>query len=556
MKKRLNSLIIIFLGLATITHASAQIVVPGSTTTPETDTVTQRGAPQLIEETRAETESGLAPFGSNLFKGTSFSTDREDGLNPEYIIQPGDRITLRIWGATTLDSLAIVDAQGNIFIPEVGPIRVEGIRNADLNRTISGALQRVFTKNINVYTNLQSTTPVQVFVTGFVNRPGSYAGVATDSILYFLERAGGIDLRRGSYRDVRVMRGGEIIANADLYDFLLEGRLPRIQFTDGDTIIVEKRGDSITAEGAVRNSFSFEIPTTGVTGKDLVNFARPWSNATYVTILGTRNNEAFSKYILVSELEGLELLDGDQIVFEVDQVHDNILIRVEGSHIGQSRFSVPRNTHLLDILDYIKVDPELADMNSISLRRESLRIRQKEAIMESLTRLETAVLSRSAITSEGAQVQLAEAQLISDFVQRARQVEPAGILVVSKEENISNVLLQPNDIITIPVKTNVIQISGEVMVPQALVHEPGNSLEDYIDRVGGYTEHADKGKHMIIRRNGEVIPVYGSSRKVAVLPGDEIISLPKVPSKNVEIIRMVTDTMFKVASAAAIFIRL
>ena len=537
-----------------MSNVAAQIVVPG-TATPESDTVTQRGAPLVIEETRAETESGLAPFGSNLFKGASFSAEREDGLNPDYLIQPGDRIALRIWGATTLDTVAIVDAQGNIFIPEVGPIRIEGVRNAELNSTIAVALRRVFTQNINVYTNLQSTTPVQVFVTGFVNRPGSYAGVASDSILYFLERAGGIDLRRGSYRDVRVMREGQVTTTADLYDFLLEGRLARPQFTDGDTIIVEKRGDSITAEGAVRNSFSFEIPATGIKGKDLINFARPWSNATYTTILGTRDNAPVSLYIPVRELESMDLFDGDQVVFEVDQVHDTILIRVEGSHIGQSRFSVPRNTHLLDILDYIKVDPELADMNSISLRRESLRIRQKQAILESLARLETTVLSKSAISSEGAQIQLAEAQLISDFVQRAREVEPAGILVVAKEQNISNVLLQPNDVITIPVKTNVIQISGEVMVPQALVYEPDYSLGDYIDRVGGYTEHADKGKHMIIRRNGEVIPVYGSSRRVAVLPGDEIISLPKVPSKNIEIIRMVTDTMFKIASAAAIFVR-
>jgi hypothetical protein len=73
--------------------------------------------------------------------------------------------------------------------------------------------------------------------------------------------------------------------------------------------------------------------------------------------------------------------------------------------------------------------------------------------------------------------------------------------------------------------------------------------------VGGYTTHADKGKHMILRRNGEVIPVFGSSRNVAIQPGDEIISLPAVPSKSVDIIRMVTDTIFKIASSAAIFVR-
>jgi protein involved in polysaccharide export with SLBB domain len=549
LKRVIAVLIIAFIPFA---MTCAQVVVPSSDLT---DSATQRVAPGSIDINRTEMESGRAPFGSNLFKGASFSAERADGLNPDYIIQPGDRIALRIWGATTIEDLAVVDAQGNIFIPEVGPIQIAGTRNGDLNGRIRTALGRVFTQNINVYTNLQGTTPVLVFVTGFVNRPGSYAGVASDSLLYFLERAGGIDLTRGSYRNIRVLRDGLVIAETDLYEFLLNGLLPRPQFTDGDTIVVEKRGDSITAEGAVRNSYSFEIPAAGVTGQELINYARPWSNATYATVLGTRSNAPFSIYIPLNELEGMTLYDGDQVLFEIDQTHDNILIRVEGSHLGQSRFSVPRNTHLLDILDFIKVDPALADITSISIRRESLKVRQKQAILDSLTRLETAVLSRTAVTSEGAEIQLAEAQLITDFVKRARQVEPEGILVVSKDANISNILLQPEDVITIPEKTNVIQVSGEVMVPQALVYEPDNTVKDYIDRVGGYSEHADKRKHMILRRNGEVIPVFGSVSKVAVLPGDEIISLPEIPSKSIDVIRMVTDTMFKIASSAAIFLR-
>ncbi len=46
-----------------------------------------------------------------------------------------------------------------------------------------------------------------------------------------------------------------------LYHFLIEGTLPKPQFTDGDTIVVGRKGSTITAEGAVRNSFEFEIPS-------------------------------------------------------------------------------------------------------------------------------------------------------------------------------------------------------------------------------------------------------------------------------------------------------
>ena len=533
-------------------HLMSQQVVPISEIAAS---ITQKAAPDAIGENQNDLPPSLPPFGANLFSKTSFSSEREDGLNPDYLIQPGDRITLRIWGAANINELVVVDAQGNIFVPEVGPIQIAGARNAELNTRIANALKRVFTQNINVYTNLQSTTPVQVFVTGFVNKPGSYAGVASDTLLYFLERADGIHLGRGSYRDIYVLRDEKIIATADLYDFLLDGVLPRPQFTDGDTIVVGKRGDTVMAEGSTRNSFSFEISPEGISGSELIGLSRPWANSSYATILGTRDNQPVSSYVSMNELKDMTLYDGDQVIFEVDQIHDTILIRIEGSHVGQSRFAVPRNTYLLDILDHIKVDTSLADLNSISLRRESLKLRQKQAINETLNRLETTVLGRTALTTEGAEIQLAEAQLVSAFVERARAIEPKGILVVAVDGKISNVLLQPEDIISIPVKTNVIQVSGEVRVPQALVYETGNSLVDYIDRVGGYTNHADKKKHMILRQNGEVIPIFGSPKNIPISPGDEIISLPKVPSKSIDLIRMVTDTMFKIAASASIFLR-
>jgi protein involved in polysaccharide export with SLBB domain len=501
-------------------------------------------------------DQSIKPFGANLFQGSFFVAEREDGINPEYIIQAGDRIALQIWGAININEIVVVDTQGNIFIPEVGPIQVAGIPNAQLNNRIRGAVQQVYTQNVNIYTNLQGTTPVVVFVTGFVNRPGSYAGVASDSILYYLERAGGIDLLRGSYREVRILRNDKIIESIDLYDFLLNGLLPKPQLTDGDTIVVGRKGANVIAEGAIRNSFSFEITAGGIKGAELIQYARPLANATYATVLGTRDNQPVSYYVPISELKNMTISDGDQVIFEIDQTHDTILVDIQGAHNGQSRFAIPRNSHLLDILNRIQVDPNLGDINSVSMRRESIRIRQKQAIQDSLNRLETAILGRTSVTQEGAQIQVAEAQLISDFVDKARDIEPQGILVVAKNGTISNPLLQPYDIIYVPQRTNVVQVSGEVMVPQAIVYEPDSTLEDYIERVGGYTTHADEGKHMILRRNGEVIPVYGrSSRKFMIQPGDEIISLPAVPSTSLDIIRMVTDTIFKIASSAAIFVR-
>lgn len=542
------SLLLLVFGLSAAVHA--QEAVSGDLV----DTLSGRKAPGKITE-QPQADVKAMPFGYNLFQGR-FITERENGLNPGYTIQQGDQINLRIWGAATFSDTVVVDAQGNIFIPDVGPIHVAGITNDHLNTFIRNALRQVYTQNVNVYTNLASATPVIVYVTGFVKNPGSYAGVASDSILYFLDRAGGIDHERGSFINISILRNGEVVNNINLYDFLLNGIIPKPQFIDGDTILVKQRGASLTVKGSARNTYNFEIPETGISGETLIKMARPFPNSYYATVVGTRDNEPFSSYIPLDELKKRTFKDGDEITFEVDQFNDTMLIRVEGSHTGQSRFAVPRNTRLKQMLDYIQVDPELSDINAISIKRDSIRIRQTQAIKDSLNRLETAVLSKQPVTTAGADIAVKQAQMITDFVKRAREIKPEGILVVSHDGDISNILLQPNDIITIPDKTNVVQISGEVSVPQALVYRQGLDMNDYINLVGGYTDRADKDKHLIIRRTGEVIPLFKGQKHFKIKPGDEIIAMPKVPSNNVEIAQLVTETMFRIASAAAIFLRL
>ena len=73
--------------------------------------------PQLEPAPRA-----LQPFGANLFMG-NFLRSREDGLNPDYVIMPGDHVNMNVWGALNVSNVFVVDGQGNIFLPEIGPIR-------------------------------------------------------------------------------------------------------------------------------------------------------------------------------------------------------------------------------------------------------------------------------------------------------------------------------------------------------------------------------------------------------------------------------------------------
>ena len=491
-------------------------------------------------------EQSLLPFGSNLFDG-GFQGEREDGLNPDYTVQPGDRITLRLWGATDFSGAVVVDTQGNIFIPEIGPIQVKGVKNSRLNQRIASAIKTVFTSNVNVYTNLEGTNPVLVYITGFVQRPGAYAGVASDSILFFLSRAGGIDKARGSFRDISVRRGGKEIASSDLYQFLISGILARPQFIDGDTIIVREKGAVVRAYGEVRNAFEFEIPKQGVAGNKLLAMVRPEATVSHVTLTGIRGDSPVSKYLNIQDFSKMTLFDGDEVIFEEDRHTPTITVRIEGSHLGPSRFSVPRGTTLLELLKYVEVDPALAAVNAIQIRRESVRVRQKQALEDSLRRLETTVLGASSATDAEAKIRVQEAQLISQFVARAREVEPRGVLVVAHDGELADIKLQNDDIVSIPERSNVVLVSGEVMVPQALVLRDGDTYQSYIDRVGGYSDRADESRALIIRQNGEVILHNGAP----VLPGDEIMVLPKVPVKNLQMVATISQIIFQIALAAA-----
>ena len=505
----------------------------------------------------ASPESAVRPFGEKLFGG-GFQGEREDGLNPDYRVRPGDHITLRMWGAFDYADVVVVDAQGNIFVPDIGPIRVAGTRNGDLAARIRAAVGTVFTQNVSVYTNLEGTSPVVVYVTGYVAAPGSFAGVSSDSLLYYLSRAGGVDPQQGSYRKVTVKRAGEVMEEIDLYDFLLDGALPRLQFMDGDTIVVRPRGDTVEVGGRARNAYRFEIPDADVKGRHIVELARPEAGVSHVSVHGYRGGSPYSSYLPFPDFLAHPVQDGDRVEFHIDQREATMMVNVQESHLGPSRFAIDRGTTLLTLLDNVEVDSTLADTGSVFLKRRSVMHRQKQALEESLTRLEMAVLGATSQTDEESAIRIQEAELIAKFVERARQVEPDGVLVVAQDGAIADLRLQPEDVVVIPERSRVVLVSGEVMAPQALVHAPGDGLEDYVARVGGYTDRADEDRFLIRRRNGEVVQGglgEGQSR-VEIREGDELVVFPKVPVKNLQVAATLSEILFRLAAITSTVLRL
>ncbi|MFC3121961.1 polysaccharide biosynthesis/export family protein [Agaribacter flavus] len=509
---------------------------------------------QNIEEGYEQIDE-FKPFGHALFDDVNV-TQRRVLTNPEYLLAAGDKISVQLWGAVNQSDIHIVDNQLNLFIPNVGPINLQDVTAQNLNQVVSQKIKSVYTDNVNIYVNLLATTPVGVMVSGGVSIPGVYAGTSSDSVLFYLKRAGGIDPKKGSYRSIKIIRNGELLQTIDLYDFLTKGKLVEHAFKDGDVIFASFRGPSVSVtEGETR--LSFEFSEDSIRGSDLVELAKPDVSISHIAINGVRDKKPIALYLSRDEFLNFTLRNGDELLFNEDLRPQVISVELSGSYLGPSFYAVPTSTRLSNLLDYVEVDPEQANLQSIYVVRESVKQQQKELLDASLSRLERNVYTAPASSDGEARLRAQEAQLVSQFIERARQIEPTGKVVVSIDGKAANILLEQGDTIVIPPKSDLINISGEVVFPQAIVFNEGASIKDYINWAGGYSDRANQDTIVILHTNGASSIVslsntnwFSGQSDYKLAPGDQILVLPKVDEKLMQSVKDITQIIFQIAVAA------
>lgn len=493
------------------------------------------------------------PFAANLFRGNFAAGRSAEAL----VLEPGDRVVLRLWGGHTFDGTLVVDAEGNIALPgddtsdgqaRHGVIPVAGLTPDKLIETLKSKFAATGGADTQVYAAPLDTRPVAVFVTGRVNKPGRYTGLPNDSVPAFLDKAGGIDPVRGSYRSVRLLRDERTVATVDLYPFAQKGLLPQLRMREGDTLVVDERGPAVETSGEVRTAARFEFLPGEATGAALVALTEPHNRASHVTLNGTRKGAPYAVHLPVSAFSALALQDGDKAVFTADTFSDTIMIQVRGAVRGAARFPVRRGARLSEVRKYIAVEPGRADVQSLYITRRSVAERQKKAIDDALQRLEQAAFTVTSASAEEAQIRSKEAEMLSKFVERAKTMEPEGIVLIDKED----LALEDGDVIVIPEKSDVVMVSGEVQMPQAVIWTKKKKFNDYIKAAGGYSSRADTSSSLIMRRNGAVL----HSEDVEVSPGDQILVLPKMESKTMQAVKDVALVLYQVAVSSRLILGL
>jgi protein involved in polysaccharide export with SLBB domain len=498
-----------------------------------------------------------AVFGAHLFTG-AFARQGPTQFNPDYSITIGDSIRLRLWGSVAFDDVMLVDAQGNVFLPNVGPVKVIGVRNQDLQETIEKAVRRNFRANVFSYASLAEAQPVRVFVGGFVNRPGLYNGTSMDSLLHYLDQAGGIDLDRGSFLNVQIKRGSQIRKEMSLYDFLLDGRIPQVQLADGDVIFVSSRQKIVMVSGLAENAKQFEFVGPQCNGADLMKLAKPFPRATHVRVTRNTGTVKNIEYYPLEKADSLQLFNGDEVEFTSDKRPGTITVRVQGEHMGSQEHVLQHGARLGELIKQI-VFNERSDVANLQLFRLTVKERQKLILQTSLKSLEAAVLTARSGTFEESQLRANEAGLILQWVDRAKDVVPTGQVLIAQTGQRDELLLEHGDVVHVPVKDGLVLVGGEVLFPNTIAFEQKLSVQDYIQRAGGYTQNADLSRVVIAHRDGsfdEVDDGFFSGTKIQVRAGDQILVLPKVDMKSRQIAKEISQMLFQLALMAGVVVRL
>ena len=95
--------------------------------------------------------------------------------------------------------------------------------------------------------------------------------------------------------------------------------------------------------------------------------------------------------------------------------------------------------------------------------------------------------------------------VLSEF----KSIKPAGRVIaefnptILKRNPTADIILEENDSIYIPPRSNVVYVLGEVLSPGPQNYNPDFSHKDYVKRAGGFTKFVEKGSIIQVLPNGE-----------------------------------------------------
>jgi polysaccharide biosynthesis/export protein len=313
---------------------------------------------------------GLSIFRSDSLQSNAIPMDLPVG--PEYVVGPGDGLTISIWGGVSQRMLRVVDRAGRVNLPEVGPVLVSGHTLGDVQTTVQQLLRTQF-RDISADVSLSRLRTVRVYVVGEVIQPGAYDISSLSTPLNALYAAGGIT-PRGSMRALKHFRGKQLVEEVDAYSLLLhgvQGELAHLE--NGDTLLVPPVGPQVTIDGMVRRPAIYEL--TGESNlADVLELAGGILPAAALKHIEVQRLEAHEKRTMLSvevsetnaaaitkQLADFKIQDGDQIHLFPIAPYNESAVYLQGHVQRPGRYSFRDGMKLADLVaSYNDLLPEPA----------------------------------------------------------------------------------------------------------------------------------------------------------------------------------------------------
>jgi len=285
---------------------------------------------------------------------------------PDYVVGPGDGLSIDLWGGISQRLIRTVDRSGQISLPEMGPVLVSGKTLATLQQDLQRALRTQY-RDVSAGVSLSRLRTIRVYEVGDISNPGAYDISSLSTPLNALFVAGGPSTR-GSLRILKHYRGNQLVQTVDVYDLLLHGVKTNIErLENGDTVQVPPIGPQVTIEGMVRRPAIYELndEKTLASVLELAGGLLPVATLRQIevqrliahdkqTMLSLDIPEGADAAEITRRLESFEIHDGDRVRIYPIAPYNQDTIYLQGHVARPGRYSYHADMRVTDVISSYK----------------------------------------------------------------------------------------------------------------------------------------------------------------------------------------------------------
>ena len=409
------------------------------------------------------TYNGKVVFGRDIFnkKALSFEPNMNIATPTSYVVGPGDKVFVDVYGASQKSEQLQVSPDGTIQVTGYGPIHIGGLSVAQANARIKETLGSRY-KSSEVRLTVGQTRTISVNIMGEVAAPGTYTLSAFATVFHALYMAGGVN-GIGTLRNIKVFRGGRQVTSVDLYDYILNGKLTgNVRLADNDVIMVGPFDCIVDVAGYVKRPMAYEMKKNESVAT-LLKYAGGFASGAYkkAVRLNRVAGDRYSAYNVPEfEMAGFKVADGDSVTVDSILPRYENTVAVEGSVFHPGQYDLGSNPTVRALVQSAGGVTEIAFLNRAVLHR-----------------------------------------MKPDRTWRVISVDLEGILNGTS----ADIPLENEDILTIAIRQDksnerIVTIIGEVKVPGTYDYAENETIEDLIIQAGGLTDAASTARVDVSRR--------------------------------------------------------